>query len=217
METTAVTAKKSKELWKRFKKYYWWSPALELGLDPSRMSFGEAFLKRMEGPMAEAFAFMRDVVEGGGIANPDEGRRVGHYWLRAPELAPSRSSPRRSRSRSRVKAFAADVHAGTVAPETAGHFRNVLLIGIGGSALGPQLVSDALGTADDRIAPVLLRQHRPRRDRPRVGPDRAGGLARTLTIVVSKSGGTKETRNGMLEAQAAYRPGGSTSAATPWR
>jgi glucose-6-phosphate isomerase len=30
------------------------------------------------------------------------------------------------------------------------------------------------------------------------------GLTETLTIVISKSGGTKETRNGMLEAQAAY-------------
>jgi len=29
-------------------------------------------------------------------------------------------------------------------------------------------------------------------------------LGQTLTIVISKSGGTKETRNGMLEAQAAY-------------
>jgi glucose-6-phosphate isomerase len=33
-------------------------------------------------------------------------------------------------------------------------------------------------------------------------------LAETLTLVISKSGGTKETRNGMLEAQAAYRAAG---------
>jgi glucose-6-phosphate isomerase len=35
-----------------------------------------------------------------------------------------------------------------------------------------------------------------------------GGLPRTLTIVISKSGGTKETRNGMVEVQAAYRAAG---------
>jgi glucose-6-phosphate isomerase len=34
------------------------------------------------------------------------------------------------------------------------------------------------------------------------------GLGRTLTVVISKSGGTKETRNGMLEAAAAYRARG---------
>jgi glucose-6-phosphate isomerase len=33
-------------------------------------------------------------------------------------------------------------------------------------------------------------------------------LSQTLTIVISKSGGTKETRNGMLEAQSAYHEAG---------
>lgn len=37
--------------------------------------------------MARAFAAMAEL-EAGAVANPDEGRRVGHYWLRAPELAP---------------------------------------------------------------------------------------------------------------------------------
>ena len=27
-------------------------------------------------------------IEAGAVANADEGRRVGHYWLRAPDLAP---------------------------------------------------------------------------------------------------------------------------------
>ena len=39
--------------------------------------------------------------------------------------------------------------------------------------------------------------------------DRIGeGLAQTLVIVVSKSGGTKETRNGMLEAEAKFAANG---------
>ena len=33
-------------------------------------------------------------------------------------------------------------------------------------------------------------------------------LGKTLIIVISKSGGTKETRNGMLEIQAAYDEAG---------
>jgi glucose-6-phosphate isomerase len=35
-----------------------------------------------------------------------------------------------------------------------------------------------------------------------------GQLGHTLCLVVSKSGGTKETRNGMLEAEAAYSKAG---------
>ena len=42
---------------------------------------------RMGEPVASALAAMESL-EGGAIANPDEGRMVGHYWLRAPELAP---------------------------------------------------------------------------------------------------------------------------------
>ena len=34
------------------------------------------------------------------------------------------------------------------------------------------------------------------------------GIASTLVIVISKSGGTKETRNGMLEAQAQFEKAG---------
>ena len=35
-----------------------------------------------------AFTAMQEL-EAGAIANPDEERQVGHYWLRDPQLAPS--------------------------------------------------------------------------------------------------------------------------------
>ena len=41
----------------------------------------------MEPAIQRAYAAM-DALEGGAIANPDEGRMVGHYWLRAPRKAP---------------------------------------------------------------------------------------------------------------------------------
>ena len=40
-------------------------------------------------------------------------------------------------------------------------------------------------------------------------------LGETFCVVISKSGGTKETRNGMLEAEAAYERAGLNFAATP--
>ena len=53
------------------------------------------------GAFPAAFAAM-DALEKGAIANPDEKRRVGHYWLRAPERAPDagdrRGDPRDARA-----------------------------------------------------------------------------------------------------------------------
>jgi glucose-6-phosphate isomerase len=47
----------------------------------------------MEPLMQKAFQDM-EAIESGAIANPDEKRMVGHYWLRAPELAPRRKMTR---------------------------------------------------------------------------------------------------------------------------
>ncbi|MFA5257636.1 MAG: glucose-6-phosphate isomerase, partial [Opitutales bacterium] len=70
--------------WERFKQYYLNLPALGLSMDVSRMSglCGKFFTDMA--PLADkAFAAMK-ALEGGAIANPDEGRMVGHYWLRNP-------------------------------------------------------------------------------------------------------------------------------------
>src|SRR5439155_4817859 len=86
-------------------------------------------------------------------------------------------------------------------------FRNVLVIGIGGSALGPQFVAKALGTVNDKMKPYFFDNTDPE------GIDdvlaRIGAALReTIVVIISKSGGTAETRNGMLEAQAAYEKAG---------
>ena len=52
------------------------------------MRFDDAFLARMAPALERAFDAMA-ALEAGAIANPDEGRPVGHYWLRAPDLAPT--------------------------------------------------------------------------------------------------------------------------------
>src|SRR3954463_16649884 len=76
-------------LWDRYRKYLCVSEATGTSLDVSRMTFDEAFLAKMKAPLEKAFSAM-DALEKGAIANPDEGRMVGHYWLRAPELAPTK-------------------------------------------------------------------------------------------------------------------------------
>ncbi len=196
------------ELWNRFQKHYCSVPELGLSLDISRMGFGEDFLARMEPLMAKAYEAM-DELEKGAVANPDEGRMVGHYWLRAPELAPDEEIRKGiAEGVVRVKQFAAEVHGGVVKPPGAEKFTAVLSIGIGGSALGPMLVADALGhPAQDKL-PVCFVDNTDPDGIERVLSQLQGKLGETLCIVTSKSGGTPETRNGMLEVAAAYRKAG---------
>ncbi|NDE99897.1 MAG: hypothetical protein EB034_16735, partial [Verrucomicrobia bacterium] len=59
-----------------------------MALDLSRMNFPADFLPAMQPRLAKAFAAMAEL-ERGAIANPDEKRMVGHYWLRSFRLEPS--------------------------------------------------------------------------------------------------------------------------------
>src|SRR5262245_27815638 len=78
----------TQELWNRFKKCYTNYPELGLSLDLSRMGFPDNLEEKMAPLFQKAFAAMADL-EKGAIANPDEKRMVGHYWLRNPALAPT--------------------------------------------------------------------------------------------------------------------------------
>jgi len=197
----------STSLWPRFQKYFLCYDDLGLSIDISRMRFADDYFEKMQAPVAKAFAAMREL-EAGAIANPDEKRMVGHYWLRDSKLAPNAELRADiDETNAHIKQFAAGVHRGKIAPENGARFKHILLIGIGGSALGPQFIADALGNANDPLDIYFLDNTDPNgfdRVFDRIG-DR---LAHTLTVVISKSGGTKETRNGMLEAAARYQRAG---------
>ena len=199
------------DLWQRFQQYYLLDERTGISLDISRMRFPDGFLGRMETPAQKAFSAMQ-ALEGGAIANPDEHREVGHYWLRDPKLAPTDELRTTiAKDIADIKSFAADVHAGKIKASDGQPFANVLVIGIGGSALGPQLVADSLGAPADKLTPYFLDNTDPDGfDRlfARLG-DR---LKQTLVLVTSKSGGTKETRNGMLEVQARFQAFGTAFA-----
>ena len=199
----------ARALWDRYKSWLWTDEALGCALDPSRMDLDDAFLAAQQPLVARALDEM-EKLEAGAIANPDEKRMVGHYWLRTPALAPT-AALRADIERTLVdiERFAADVHAGRVRSELGGLFSNVLVVGIGGSALGPQLAAHALGTPRDAMKAFFFDNTDPDgMDATLADIEGYGGLGTTLTVVISKSGGTKETRNGMLEAQAAYRAAG---------
>lgn len=191
-------------LWQRFQDWFLQYENLGFSIDISRMRFADDFFATMGPSIEKAFAEMR-ALEAGAIANPDEDRMVGHYWLRNAQMAPNPELRADIESTNeRIKRFTSDVHGGRISAQNGRPFEQVLLIGIGGSALGPQFISDALGGSDDPLAIYFFDNTDPD------GFDRVFGkigrsLPQTLVVVVSKSGGTKETRNGMLEAAARFR------------
>ncbi|HEY5752953.1 MAG TPA: glucose-6-phosphate isomerase [Chthoniobacterales bacterium] len=182
--------------WERFNRYFLRYDDLGFSIDISRMDFPDGFFESLKPKTDAAFANMVKL-EAGEIANPDEQRMVGHYWLRDVDIAPDATLRQEILTTlNSIKAFAAEVHA-------AGKFKNVLVVGIGGSALGPQFVADALGKTNDPLKVWFFDNTDPD------GIDRvlaalSDSLASTLVVVISKSGGTKETRNGMLEAEAFF-------------
>jgi len=195
------------QLWHRFQKHFTEFPSLGLAIDVSRINFPDDFFPRMEPAIQKAFAAMVEL-EKGAIANPDEKRMVGHYWLRNSALAPTPAIRKEiDDALASVKTFAAEVHSGKVAGAK-GPFKHVLVIGIGGSALGPQFVAGALGQPATDKSSVFFFDNTDPDGMDKVLAQLAGRLGQTLAVVISKSGGTKETSNGMLEAEAAWTRAG---------
>jgi glucose-6-phosphate isomerase len=194
------------DLWTRFCELLVMDGELGFTLDVSRVRFTDAEVAPLWPKLQTALEAMREL-EAGAIANPDENRMVGHYWLRAPELAPTPEIAQEIRdTQAAVAHFASQVHTGVIQGQS-GKIEHVLHVGIGGSALGPQFVAQALGQINDPLRMWFVDNTDPD-GIDSVLEQLEGQLGRTLVVVVSKSGGTPETRNGMLEIQAAYQAAG---------
>lgn len=130
-----------------------------------------------------------EALEAGAIANPDEGRQVGHYWLRDPMLAPTMGQARQiGEATEALHDFVRDVQSGVIRARE-GHYTDLIWIGIGGSGLAPFLLVDSCGGGG--LRPHFL---------DNVDPD---GICRvldavgdrlptTLVAIASKSGSTPE-------------------------
>jgi len=193
-------------LWQRYCDHLYLDRGLGFTLDISRVRFDDQYFSRMKPKIEMALEKLREL-EAGAIANPDENRMVGHYWLRNSSLAPSPEIAKQIEDTfSEIKDFSRAVHGGQLRGPN-GPFDNLLIIGIGGSALGPQFIARSLGTTDDQLKPYFFDNTDPDgidRTLAEIGDE----LERTLVLVISKSGGTPETRNGMLEAEAAFQRAG---------
>lgn len=194
--------------WQRFNDRFLREPNTGISLDVSRVNFDDDLFVSMSERIARAFQMMR-LAEEGGIANPDENRMVGHYWLRAPHLAPTQEIREEIFTcNKRIAQFTAEIHSGILSTPGGVPFKHLLVIGIGGSALGPQFLADALS---DPATPPMTVDFLDNTDPDgfdRVFARIGARLSETLVVVISKSGGTKETRNGMLDAVSRFSRAG---------
>lgn len=194
-------------LWQRYQDWLYYHERLGLYLDISRMRFSDELIATLQPKFDKAFQDLV-AIEQGAIANPDENRMVGHYWLRDPDLAPTPDLQEDIvTTLHKIHSFAQKVHSGEIHPPNAAKFTDILSIGIGGSALGPQFVAEALGALDAPMQIHFIDNTDP------TGIDRVltklkDRIASTLVVVMTKSGGTPETRNGMLEVKHAYEQQG---------
>ncbi|MDR1438371.1 MAG: glucose-6-phosphate isomerase [Puniceicoccales bacterium] len=171
-------------------------PSLGFALDGSKIRREAKRSRLLENLSSLAIGAM-ERLERGAIANGSENRMVGHYWLRAPELAPTdaiRASIEETRTS--IYEFTRKVHRGEIMANGR-HFTHLLCIGIGGSALGPQLLCDALRPPRSPMEVFFI---------DNTDPDGfvrcflavENHLDRTLVLVTSKSGSTPEPRNALV-------------------
>ncbi len=197
----------STSLWARFQDTFLRYDDLGISVDISRMSFPGDFFATMKPKIDAAFTSMIEL-EAGAIANPDEKRMVGHYWLRDASLAPTPELAHDvDGTKNDILAFAKAVHAGEIKAANGAKFTDLLSIGIGGSALGPEFISEALWEPSNPIKLHFFDNTDPD-GFDKVFAQIGDKLATTLVVVISKSGGTKESRNGMLVAADAMKKAG---------
>ena len=163
----------SRELWDRYREWLFDAAGLGFRLDVSRMDLPPDLPERMAPAMSRRLRR-----HGGAGARGDRQPRRGPHGrplLAARARAGARRrDPRGDRARrwTACSTSPARVHRGELRPPRRSGSSGCWSIGIGGSALGPQFVADALGGARDRMTAALPRQHRPGRHRPRAGQAR---------------------------------------------
>ena len=108
-------------LWQRYQEWLYYHQGLGFYLDVSRMRFDAAFVEAIQPKFEKAFQDMA-ALEKGAIANPDENRMVGHYWLRDPDLAPTAELTQDIvQTLEQIEAFAQKVHTGAIHPPQSHH------------------------------------------------------------------------------------------------
>ena len=130
--------------WDKFCNYLWFDKKLNIWLDISKINFTSKEIKNFEGKVIGVFSSIIEL-ETGAISNIDENRQVGHYWLRNPSISPSSKIKEEiSADINAISKFGKQILNGEIKNKYNQQYTNVLWIGIGGSGLGPLLITESL-------------------------------------------------------------------------
>ena len=182
--------------WKKFSNYLWFNDELNIWIDISKINFNDEDFEAINQKFVNAFNAL-DKLENGAIANIDENRQVGHYWLRNSSIAPNHILKNNIDNEiCSIKEFGKEILNGNILNSKGQNYTDVLWIGIGGSGLGPLLIVDSLKKNSvglsfsfiDNIDPFLIKEKL---------IEINNKLSSTLFVIVSKSGGTPEPRIAM--------------------
>ena len=182
--------------WDKFCDYLWFDKKLNIWLDISKVNFTNEDINSLEEKFTDVFSSIKKL-ENGAISNIDENRQVGHYWLRNPAISPSSIIGEEIKADIKdISEFGKEILNGKIKNKNNQHYTDVLWIGIGGSGLGPLLITESLQKCSkglnfsyiDNIDPFLISETIEKLTKK---------LSTTLFVVVSKSGGTPEPRIAM--------------------
>ena len=185
--------------WNRYCDLLYSDDSLGFWLDISRMDVDKNDFENFKDKYSEAFDSI-DSLENGSIANLDEGRQVGHYWLRNPKIAPTNEiSQSITREINEISKFGASILAGEITNSDGSSYTDVFWIGIGGSGLGPVLIKESFKKDTLGLNIHFLDNVDPEGISHKLNSIIAN-IDKTLFVVVSKSGGTPEPLIGMEQA-----------------
>ena len=193
----------SNKTWiKRNQDYTLVDPESGFTVNFAGMKFNQAKLDGMKDLFARATREMKKI-ESGAIKNPDEKRQVTHFSDRKAYAGSPLFKD--------VEKFAADLRGGKIKGSTGKKFEYAVINGIGGSALGPQLMQFAVNgpywneLSDAKRDGWLRIYFLDNTDAAGVADVlKAVELDKTLVVNISKSGGTQETKNNMISMEAAF-------------
>ena len=182
--------------WEKFSNYLWFNKDLSMWLDISKVKFIDRDINELQEKFKNVFQANKNLEEGY-ISNIDEHRQVGHYWLRNSNISPDIEIKKTIDNEIKnIDKFCDQVLNKNILNTKGEKFTDVLWIGIGGSALGPLLLIEALQKEEkglnfvfiDNIDPFLINEKL---------EELKTKLETTLFVVVSKSGGTPEPKIAM--------------------
>ena len=170
------------------------------------MTFSDADIEEMSKRFAGVHEEMLKI-ERGEIKNPDEHRKVTHFTDRSVYTG--------SEEYQEVEAFAEAVRSGRIVGSTGKKFESAFINGIGGSALGPQLIQMAINgpywneKSDAQRNGYLKIYFLDNTDTAGLADAlQVADLETTLVVNISKSGGTQETKNNMIACRQYYAAAG---------